>query len=539
MKSEIGEEDLEPSVELAPVPEVPDLELPSLPEVEENVVVARAEHPRDEPATVPQPVVRRTRREPLTSQTPLLGTRLATLDKTPWQSTEPAPEATLELTDADLTDPVPTAEAPNAVEELEQEEPAEDVEEREQAVEAASPPAQEPVPAEAALPPVQELAPVPAGAALPPAQESAPVPAEAALSPAEESAPVPAEAALSPAEESAPVPAEAAPLRAYSPPESLTFNPPDVGPALLEEAVFEALSDDPPIALEIDMTPPPETPRFELGQFEPPLSPTGSDSLAVVDQRWDDLHPLPIELDHDLPEINVNSLERLADLPPRPRKGHAPSRYAPRKSDVSDLVSGFAVGEGKTDREVCRDLKLLAGIDATSPPPAVSFSETPPPVAVTMDDDDAREGSSDSSSPGSARAVAGAAVVALVIAGVGFGSIPVHETARASKAVAAAAPPKIRVGESSKEAPCTAEINVSGLPARARVELRAGPDATRVEPDRVIGSEAVFSELPCREPVEVMLELSGHHWLRVPVAASELTPSDAEPSLVRHTVAVR
>jgi hypothetical protein len=49
----------------------------------------------------------------------------------------------------------------------------------------------------------------------------------------------------------------------------------------------------------------------------------------------------------------------------------------------------------------------------------------------------------------------------------------------------------------------------------------------------------VFAGLPCREAVDVMLELPGRRWLRVPVAASELTPADGEPSLVRHTVAVR
>ncbi|MBE7481220.1 MAG: hypothetical protein HS104_14720 [Polyangiaceae bacterium] len=37
----------------------------------------------------------------------------------------------------------------------------------------------------------------------------------------------------------------------------------------------------------------------------------------------------------------------------------------------------------KTERELCSDLKALAGVDQTAPPPAVELSETPPPVAVS------------------------------------------------------------------------------------------------------------------------------------------------------------
>ena len=75
--------------------------------------------------------------------------------------------------------------------------------------------------------------------------------------------------------------------------------------------------------------------------------------------------------------------------------------------------------------------------------------------------------------------------------------------------------------------------------AAARVELRAGPDQQKILPTRAAAHGPVFANLPCREAVDVMLELPGRRWLRVPVAASELTPSDEEPSFVRHSVAVR
>jgi hypothetical protein len=133
----------------------------------------------------------------------------------------------------------------------------------------------------------------------------------------------------------------------------------------------------------------------------------------------------------------------------------------------------------------------------------------------------------------------GAALVGLVVAGAGFGSIPLQAAPRVAAAATSETPPAVRIGESHREAPCVAEIEVTEIPARARVELRAGPDGQVLAPTRGTGSGVVFASLPCREAVDVMVELPARRWLRVPVSASELTPSDAEPSLVRHSVAVR
>jgi hypothetical protein len=54
-----------------------------------------------------------------------------------------------------------------------------------------------------------------------------------------------------------------------------------------------------------------------------------------------------------------------------PEPDPAPPRFAPRKSDVSELLRGFAVTEARSDRELCRDLKTLAGVDLTPAAPRV------------------------------------------------------------------------------------------------------------------------------------------------------------------------
>jgi hypothetical protein len=53
---------------------------------------------------------------------------------------------------------------------------------------------------------------------------------------------------------------------------------------------------------------------------------------------------------------------------PEPTPEPAQPRFAPRRSDVSELLRGFAVTEARSDRELCRDLKALAGVDMTPLP---------------------------------------------------------------------------------------------------------------------------------------------------------------------------
>jgi len=82
--------------------------------------------------------------------------------------------------------------------------------------------------------------------------------------------------------------------------------------------------------------------------------------------------PEPIQVAEPTPEPvplaatpETEAEVRSEDLPP---PAPAPSRFPPRRSDVSELLRGFAVTEARSDRELCRDLKLLAGVDLTPLP---------------------------------------------------------------------------------------------------------------------------------------------------------------------------
>ncbi len=237
------------------------------------------------------------------------------------------------------------------------------------------------------------------------------------------------------------------------------------------------------------------------------------------------------------PSAPRDVLSRLADRPERPaRHEYAPPRYAPRKSDVSELLSGFGVAAVRTERELCSDLKALAGVDETAPPPLVELSETPPPVAVT----EVGPGAGSAARPreeSNARVVAGAASAALVIAGIGLGSIPVRQAETASASQPVLSDP---VTAAPASAPCTAELTVRQIPEHARTRVRSTADATVVAPSRVVGSDAVFEGLECGQSAEVTVELPGRsRWMRVPVAAEALSPSPDAPGLVRYTVALR
>ena len=237
------------------------------------------------------------------------------------------------------------------------------------------------------------------------------------------------------------------------------------------------------------------------------------------------------------PSAPRDVLSRLADRPERPaRHEYAPPRYAPRKSDVSELLSGFGVAAVRTDRERCSDLKALAGVDETAPPPLVELSETPPPVAVT----EVGPGAGSAGRPreeSNARVVAGAASAALVIAGIGLGSIPVRQAETASASQPVLSDP---VTAAPASAPCTAELTVRQIPEHARTRVRSTSDSTVVAPSRVVGSDAVFEGLECGQSAEVTVELPGRsRWMRVPVAAEALSPSPDAPGLVRYTVALR
>lgn len=487
----------------APAPQVPDLVLPPAAEA----------RPRHEPATVPQPAVRRNRIVEAAHRTPVLGTQV-----------EPA----LVLTDADITDPVPSAEAPSVLADEREVHtlPIPDVEPESVLVEAV---AVMPQVLEPERTPIVDCEPIPQPEPEPEPELVAEVECTQLLPVAEVAAVIAAIAQEPLPEPAAPEPTPLPPPRELTPPPELHF--------LEGETVLAEDDDDDAIPFELTSRTPPPVEASCVDDV--PMDLTQLAEPDEFDNQWDD-GAMPLELQEALPDIDVHELETLAALPPRPLPdGHAAPRYAPRRSDVSELLSGFGVGANSSDRDICRDLKLLAGIENTSPPPVVSLSETPPPVAVESDDESSpvRE---DGPRMGS-RALIGAAVIGLVVAGVGFSSIPLQAAPTVAAAATLPSPsePAVRVGESRREPPCVAEIDVTEIPARARVELRAGPEGQVLAPKRGTGNGVVFAGLPCREAVDVMLELPGRRWLRVPVAASELTPSDDEPSLVRHSVAVR
>ncbi|MCA9597156.1 MAG: hypothetical protein KC776_27775 [Myxococcales bacterium] len=227
---------------------------------------------------------------------------------------------------------------------------------------------------------------------------------------------------------------------------------------------------------------------------------------------------------------------RSATLPQRaagPAR-YAPPRYAPRQSDVSDLLRDFGVASVGDDRELCRDLKLLAGMDATGAPPSVE-SVTPPPVAVTTDDeDDERE---EPAAGGRARAAVGALCALLLVGAAGSTALP-NSRALASggvRSVAARAESRVQ-----REAPCSAEVAVKRVPQDAQVTLRGGAADQVLEPSQRQDDRVAFSGLPCREAVEVTVHRTRQkRWLRIPVSAARLAPPPGAPGRVRVTLLAR
>lgn len=282
----------------------------------------------------------------------------------------------------------------------------------------------------------------------------------------------------------------------------------------------------------------------ELAELSPlpvrPLVELCEEPVAELELAEQSEEPAPSEVEPSPLPLVVSpreALEKLATLPARPaRHDYAPPRYAPRQSDVEELLSGFGVAQLRTERELCSDLKALAGVERTAPPPPVELSETPPPVAVS----EIGEGlppAARTDEGSSARVVAGAVSAALIIAGVGLGSIPT----RTPGADGAAAAPRIESAtDTERVPPCSAELTVRQVPPSSRTRLRTGVDERVLTPSRVVGSDAVFEGLECRQSAELTVELPGRaRWLRIPVAAEALSPGPEAPGLVRYTVALR
>jgi len=274
-------------------------------------------------------------------------------------------------------------------------------------------------------------------------------------------------------------------------------------------------------------------PSPELASNSPPRVELHAD-LGEADARS---APPPVFAE---PISPVEALERLRTLPARPMPGgYAPPRYAPRQSDVGALLGDFSVADTRSVGELCADLKALAGVEGTAPPPAVELSETPPPVMVAdvLDRVSGPRSGEEVERRGLPKA-AGAATAALVVATLGFGALANRHAEAATGAMPRAFAERAAAEPTAPA--CSAELTVRQVPLDARARLRVDSDRAAVAPSRVVGSDAVFEGLACGQDAEVTIEMPGRvRWVRIPIRKEALTPSPEAPSLVRLAVSVR
>lgn len=312
--------------------------------------------------------------------------------------------------------------------------------------------------------------------------------------------------------------------------EPLNVVTPEPTPALMDLVqAARAMRLAPPAERPLEVTAP-------LPPAAPPAAPAEVQPIALPDYEPLDVGPraepllafeAPEPPEPEAPDASpiapmpVVALERRLAPPPRPRVFvPAPPRYEPKQSDVDQLLESFSVSQADDRRALCADLKKLAGVDRTELPPAVSTA-TPPPVE-TAD-------SSDATRPGSKPRI-GLGALAVLAGVIGLGAISMQRVASADRA--ASAPPDV---------PCEATLAVSGVPAGAQALVRAG-DQGNVMPTRSDRDQAIFAGLRCREPLEltVATESGGkRRWIRIPVSAEAMTPSESVPSEVRVAIRAR
>jgi hypothetical protein len=209
---------------------------------------------------------------------------------------------------------------------------------------------------------------------------------------------------------------------------------------------------------------------------------------------------------------------------------------APR-SDVEQLVAEFRVGGVHSDSYLRRELKALAGLEAT-PSPHPGVSRTPPPVSTEVPEIPARLQPKVGWRIVPQVTIAVGGLVALLSIGSAWRSRTRVEHASNLRAVAAAVrsaqslpvprhPTSPGVGTTLPITPCRANVTVRRAPPGAPVLLRAAKSDSALVPRRSEGPTAVFSGLPC-EPLEVAVVLpaqQGRRWQRIPLSGEELTPS--------------
>jgi len=110
-----------------------------------------------------------------------------------------------------------------------------------------------------------------------------------------------------------------------------------------------------PVPVERRLLPPLEAPDYAEVGWTPAPEPEPSEPEELA----------PASVASEPPPAEIASASAAL---PEPTPDPAPPRFAPRRSDVSELLRGFAVTEARSDRELCRDLKALAGVDLTPPP---------------------------------------------------------------------------------------------------------------------------------------------------------------------------
>jgi hypothetical protein len=219
-----------------------------------------------------------------------------------------------------------------------------------------------------------------------------------------------------------------------------------------------------------------------------------------------------------------------------PLLGPAASRVVARQSSVDDLLQTFSVASVGESSELCRGLKELAGIDATGAPPAVEDC-TPPPVAV----EERSEPRESKVAPGRPRPLVGALALMLAVGVAGSSALP-NDTVETLQARAGAVRDSaLQLSQAlDRQQACEAEVIVRDVPRGAEVSARGGPELRHLLASPMSKDRAVFSGLPCGEPLEVRVRRAhAKGWLSIPVTAARLSPQAATPGRVRVTLIAR
>jgi hypothetical protein len=283
-------------------------------------------------------------------------------------------------------------------------------------------------------------------------------------------------------------------------------------------------------------------PEVELAEIE-----------ALDEVVFDSDEPPSVLCAHaDLPRKLTGMVTGPSPLPdpvqPAARLERAPSR----RSDLDELLGRFQVEQPHSDRDLCRELKDMAGVDLTPHAPAsvappLVTSATPPPVAAAP----RSEGVEAAPQRPSVRR---RLVPLVTIAVVGFGALAIGgpragssafaarfqdvreveaaPAARAEQREAAAAVAEAReapVPAEADSARCSAILRVTDVPTGAEVRLRPASTESSEAPLSAKGPGAAFPGLRCGEAYELSVRLPASDgravWRRFPISAEQLAAS--------------